>query len=452
MARTNSYYTGSLGPNAPSRNLAFPKSANLTAVELLTFLPQYLKSADVVYRFISNGGTRSVLTAIVNTTRDLDRPWDINRSGWWMCKAMRGAGYNGWTTRTHDRWHAVQQPTWDETKINTAGFRTPSEIEKSDEMDKPILFANLGIDVRSFPQGGDALDLTRMVQYAMQNPEELWEYPTDYAELLKIVGASEVKTENTDRQVFKRWADVVPPPLSPDLSLTPKVTTQAPPKAQRKRKSVCRTASEDPTPQPKKKLGRPKKRICFKLDIESWDVEQDLWITNNDKKVVQSQEQAPEPYIRAPACLIPCTPSSTQSSVDEINFIFRTEGSAYEANPYSPYAFYGPRQTRPYRPLHLIGIPDPCDISGWAENLRWAAQQNSSFSSTGWNESPRHMQLLVKHRREQFWVSDEFLESCAREEEQIKQGVLDDANSLGENHTPVTSLLLTVIIIAARIP
>jgi hypothetical protein len=75
----------------------------------------------------------------------------------------------------------------------------------------------------------------------------------------------------------------------------------------------------------------------------------------------------------------------------------------------APYAFLGPRISPPFRPLYCIGRLELDDLSDWAENLRWAAEQRTTFGAAadGWNESPEHMSRISQIRIEHRWVSQE---------------------------------------------
>jgi hypothetical protein len=95
--------------------------------------------------------------------------------------------------------------------------------------------------------------------------------------------------------------------------------------------------------------------------------------------------------------------------------VFKAEGFAGETDPCSAYAFGGPRRTPPYRHLQQIDLPHPWDISGWAENLRWAFEQRVMFArefpeALDWTESPEHMAHIERKRTERMWASDELLE------------------------------------------
>lgn len=196
------------GDTAPAYTLPFPKKANLTAVEILAFLPNSIKRADVVYRMISNGGTRKSIYTIVNTHRDLGAEWSANCCGEAMYKTMQKAGFTKWTIKRHHLWHADRKASWDRTKLDVGDLQTVHGVPGRD-----VSFRTLADNVRMMPEGHDALDLTKMIQYCVQNPEDEWRYPQDYEELLDLLGGpAEVREENADEAVFGRWEDRKPPP------------------------------------------------------------------------------------------------------------------------------------------------------------------------------------------------------------------------------------------------
>lgn len=68
MGRRNCTVWNAFGEGGPSWNLPFPNS-NLTAAEIIAYLPLYLKSVDVIDRFVINGGTASHISRMVNEFR-----------------------------------------------------------------------------------------------------------------------------------------------------------------------------------------------------------------------------------------------------------------------------------------------------------------------------------------------------------------------------------------------
>lgn len=118
-------------------------------------------------------------------------------------------------------------------------------------------------------------------------------------------------------------------------------------------------------------------------------------------------------YTRGPAKYAAPPGQATQPFGEFIEFTFLAESMIGETDPFSPYAFGGPRSAPPYRPLHLVEQPNPADTSGWAENLRWASEQRVCFwhslRTETWNENPEHMALLVKIRHAEVWAADELV-------------------------------------------
>jgi hypothetical protein len=230
LAKNNAFGTGS-----PSWNLSFP-SGNLTAAEILAYLPHWLKSVDVVDRFITNGGKSFTIAAMINEFRyqpgEGDGVFRPNSAQIMMSYGMRRAGYQGWTVGMHTNFDRPN-PQMRETDLDVRTFRTPRETHpksapngqvaqnlKQNEEAEPIEFRALALHVRKHPFGSDALDLTRCIQYAITHPKEAWYFPNDFEILVnKLDGPAAVTYSHLDRQVFSRRENYVFP--SPTKS-TPK--------------------------------------------------------------------------------------------------------------------------------------------------------------------------------------------------------------------------------------
>jgi hypothetical protein len=197
------------GSVVPSEDLALPPGAKFTAVELLTYLPLSLKSHNVVYRFASNGCPRNILWAIIDHNRNFDRPWHVNSCGEMIYQTMREAGYDNWTFKTHATWHTkAAAKTWNVELLTIPDIQPPSKNGKKTGAAAPIQFKSLANGVKAPPQGSDALDLTRMVDYAILHPSESWLYPDDYAELLNTIGGkAKVTLDHTDKYLSNRWTE-----------------------------------------------------------------------------------------------------------------------------------------------------------------------------------------------------------------------------------------------------
>jgi len=130
------------------------------------------------------------------------------------------------------------------------------------------------------------------------------------------------------------------------------------------------------------------------------DVASMLDVVERDSDVseaeIQEYQRGPVTYVQPPASANTLSGTGLQGGI--------------EAKDFGAYAFgKGPRKKPPFRPLHLVSSPDVGDTSGWAENLRWAAEQTSAFGSVSWTECPEHMDLLCGIRQEQLWVSSEWI-------------------------------------------
>ncbi|KAF2245321.1 hypothetical protein BU26DRAFT_521803 [Trematosphaeria pertusa] len=257
------------------------------------------------------------------------------------------------------------------------------------------------------PRGDDALDLTRMVEYCVQHPVEGWEYPKDYEKLLGLLGGPQTVTpEHVDRAAFKRWEGVVPLPPRP----RPDALTVG---RRKNKKSMGSAEDETPAPQPGRKRGMPRKRARLEEDADFAEDDQEVRAAREEieERINAASDSAAPTYIHGLAHWV-APPSLTEEPSDaRIICVFEEEGCLEETDPFSAYAFLGPRDSPPYRPLHRIDHPLTSDISGWAENLRWAAEQTATFRTGGWNESPEHMERIHRIRVEQKWVSMEWLDA-----------------------------------------
>lgn len=196
---------------APPRDVPFPRDANMTAVELLTFLPNYLTSFDVAYRFASNKATCNAMVSILDTHRTLTMPsrkHAVEYCHRTMRNVIREEGHAGWGLESHLKRFKEELRDWNPTNLSVGAFRTRTQVVGEGRVDPEIPFASLGEGVIRMPQGNDALDLTRMVEYCLRHPSKGWMYPTHYQELLQEVGGRQQPTAaNMDQEVFKRWND-----------------------------------------------------------------------------------------------------------------------------------------------------------------------------------------------------------------------------------------------------
>ncbi|CAO2653655.1 Nn.00g030660.m01.CDS01 [Neocucurbitaria sp. VM-36] len=204
------------GDGSPSWNLPFP-DGNLTSAEIIAYLPHWLKSIDVIDRFVTNGARSTIIAAMINAFRDQPRGEAFlpNSVGIMMSFAMRRAGYAGWTVGTHELWS--RESELDEGNLSVKGFRPPrithpKQVYRGGRNNttcnieaEPVQFKDLALHVKKHPTNADALDLTRCVQYALVHQNEEWLFPDDFQYLvIHLGGPVSITHSHQDRQVFAR--------------------------------------------------------------------------------------------------------------------------------------------------------------------------------------------------------------------------------------------------------
>ncbi|KAJ4287820.1 hypothetical protein N0V90_012524 [Kalmusia sp. IMI 367209] len=225
MKRT---FNDAFGERSPHWNLPFP-CGNLTAAEIIAYCPHWLKSVDVVDRFITSGAKSNIIAAMINEFRLRDGNINNNSVCVMMQYAMRRAGFTNWTVLTH---HGNMETI----DLNVTNFRTPlithpkisrNRITENIEAD-PIEFRSLARYVKQHPSGYDALDLTRCVSYAIAHPNESWLFPVDFGRLVneKLGGPQTITHFHLDQQAFERRINnvAVTSASRTKLATTPKKT------------------------------------------------------------------------------------------------------------------------------------------------------------------------------------------------------------------------------------
>jgi hypothetical protein len=260
LAKNNAFGLGS-----PSWNLSFP-CGNLTAAEILAYLPHWLKSVDVIDRFVTNGGKSYTIAAMINEFRYLPTNSEFrpNSAQIMMSYGMRRAGFDDWTVGSHSE-YPRPNPDLKKTDLNVQRFRAPRETHpksarpgqeaqsmKYNKVADPVEFKDLALHVRRHPFGSDALDLARCVQYALAHPTKKLLFPDDFENLVKKLGGpAPVTHSHLDKQSFDRRDNYI---FSSPLKSTPKKAVRTPRKHQ-STPSIRRTGSGAIVPQSRRLTG-----------------------------------------------------------------------------------------------------------------------------------------------------------------------------------------------------
>ncbi|KAL5114641.1 hypothetical protein ACEQ8H_007486 [Pleosporales sp. CAS-2024a] len=193
--------------DAPPAKLEFP-TGNMTISELAAFHPEALRSWDMIDRFLANGGSSAVFATVINHFREMPRGLIENNSVLRMMKtsmeqrAKIEPKFADWSVGSHNNLEGLE--TIDSTSVSVTGFSTPLK-GKNDTVQQPIPIQDFANGVKIFPQGYDALDFTRAVQYCQAHPDEPWLYPTDYDRLVMNLGPATVCSGHLDGAVIARY-------------------------------------------------------------------------------------------------------------------------------------------------------------------------------------------------------------------------------------------------------
>ncbi|KAF2731326.1 hypothetical protein EJ04DRAFT_526242 [Polyplosphaeria fusca] len=217
--------------DAPGANLPFPHG-NITAAEIIAYFPQWLKSWDVVDRLISNHGRTFIFSFMMNEMRrmpkgnidkntvfymmrtacmkraELDKKDGSRFKGPAANKGKKNGPRQSWSVNTHQA-----APDHDKSSLTVTGFRIPRDTHPRGGLANSynaivpsILFRDLRRDILEPPTGYDALDLTRCIEYAIQNPQMELLFPDHFEQLVNTLGGPmAVQKEHQDHEVFKRW-------------------------------------------------------------------------------------------------------------------------------------------------------------------------------------------------------------------------------------------------------
>ncbi|KAK7180446.1 hypothetical protein DPSP01_014124 [Paraphaeosphaeria sporulosa] len=198
--------------DAPSPNIPLPAAANFTLAEIMTFIPNHMRSVDMIDRVFSNTG-RYQQKALANmATSHRHHPVTDN----FIWKFIRGEMVKEYPGVTWDRDNKPHtrpaNPQYVLGGLSVTGIRTLEQVStrgnKPSYPSSPVPFSRLARNVKHLPAGNDALDLTRCVDWVLRNPTlgAQYMFPTDYATVLAVVGGANTATNNhLDPAAIARW-------------------------------------------------------------------------------------------------------------------------------------------------------------------------------------------------------------------------------------------------------
>ncbi|KNG46821.1 hypothetical protein DDE82_004320 [Stemphylium lycopersici] len=204
--------------HTPCHEYLLPKGTliNATVADIVVLLPQWFRNPGIAFRFLNNGITAATHFAILKEHRYLncDTPEEAERARDHLSDTYRKV-----MRMFNPSWKKVKHQApegWDPTNLSIHDF-VPEAAKQAEYMAPPsIPFKDLAIGLKKLPQGLDAGDLTRALNYALLNVKtgqyghetELM-FPDDIHFILEHIGAVEVTQSHIDRVLIARYAHLV---------------------------------------------------------------------------------------------------------------------------------------------------------------------------------------------------------------------------------------------------
>jgi hypothetical protein len=188
---------------------------NATLTDIIAILPHWFRNRELSMRFLNNGINAGIHVVLLEEHRHVDVYTLEDRKRW---RDRLGDAYRRSMRKVDPEWkqgkHRAPQG-WNEQDIDIAGFVPETAREAGYTAPPAIPFKDLSIGLKKLPQGNDAGDLTRALDYAMHNrkvdeqgQEAEFMFPDDLHAILNQIGRAQVTRQHTDRSVLARHTKV----------------------------------------------------------------------------------------------------------------------------------------------------------------------------------------------------------------------------------------------------
>ncbi|KAF3052360.1 hypothetical protein E8E11_010735 [Didymella keratinophila] len=254
QAQDTGPYTKNFVGDVPSKNLVLPNGLmEITAVEIIAYCPYWLKNGDVAKRLLMNGFEWPHIAEVLNFHCNTARG-DISYN--WVLKAVQPGmrkltGNPKWTHNKNML--LMRRKGWSANDLTLAGCLLDAQYPAPRGLGRGIVqsypFRMLGDHLKQRPQGDDALNLTRCVEYAIQHPEEDLEFPRDFQMLVQKLGPVLVTPQHLDAAAVTRWTpsqNPVQQPRSTNRALLAPMTQILAPASQQSQAETSSSSSPDP--------------------------------------------------------------------------------------------------------------------------------------------------------------------------------------------------------------
>lgn len=192
---------------------------NFTAVEIITFLPRLFEQTSMATRLVNNGMQNKVHAKILEEHRYHQgsgcTDFYVAGIGARYLDAMRGPGWRARPKAEQDAmWTRKKQKVpdaavWNAADISMNSF-IPDRIKYGTHDVQPpsVPFLQLLRGVKKIPQGDDAADLTRAIEFVVDSElagGDQWIFPDHLGMILAAIGSTPIHNEHLDREIVQRY-------------------------------------------------------------------------------------------------------------------------------------------------------------------------------------------------------------------------------------------------------
>lgn len=202
----------------PHHEYIFPTrgTINATMVEILVLLPHWFRNPQILMRFLNNGLMSNIHITIMEEYRklELNTGEEIERARDYIADSYRKAMRKivpSWLRRNHKA-----PEDWDATVMSIENVIPEAATKIGYVAPASIPFKDLAVGLKKLPQGYDAGDLTRALDYAMQNGKPgkdgtttEFMFPDDIHIILNHIGRTEITVTHLDTHAVPRYATMV---------------------------------------------------------------------------------------------------------------------------------------------------------------------------------------------------------------------------------------------------
>lgn len=202
----------------PAHDYVLPAGSpiNVTMVEIIAILPNWFRNRNIALRFQNNGINAGIHLAILQEYRHLNLTtlMEFERAREQLSSQYRRTMRDmivGWTKAKH------QAPgDWNKSNMLVNGFLPETARQPGYVAPPSIPFKHLTFGLKKLPEGHDAADLTRALEFCLNNQKFNehghgvdFMFPDDLQTILNYIGRTAIIGAHTDPQVVRRYGDIV---------------------------------------------------------------------------------------------------------------------------------------------------------------------------------------------------------------------------------------------------